>query len=83
MPTTATAPHPGAIVPTLCDSIDIVVWFHQAIKATSAGASNSGANVIEFQKDREEWSDMTIVCLLEAYMEKFTQLNRGNLRGRD
>ncbi|KAI4349042.1 hypothetical protein L6164_009690 [Bauhinia variegata] len=37
----------------------------------------------EYRKDREEWSDAAIVCLLEAYMEKFTQLNRGNLRGRD
>ncbi|KAF7818719.1 uridylate kinase [Senna tora] len=37
----------------------------------------------EYRKDREEWSDAAIVCLLEAYTEKFTQLNRGNLRGRD
>ncbi|XP_028783311.1 uncharacterized protein LOC114739417 [Neltuma alba] len=41
--------------------------------------SNGG----EYRKDREEWSDAAIVCLLEAYTEKFTQLNRGNLRGRD
>ncbi|PPS15074.1 hypothetical protein GOBAR_AA05498 [Gossypium barbadense] len=38
---------------------------------------------IEYRKDREEWSDAAIGCLLEAYMEKLTQLNRGNLRGRD
>ncbi|KAE8664172.1 Uridylate kinase [Hibiscus syriacus] len=37
----------------------------------------------EYRKDREEWSDTAIGCLLEAYMEKLTQLNRGNLRGRD
>ncbi|KAF9676594.1 hypothetical protein SADUNF_Sadunf08G0018800 [Salix dunnii] len=34
-------------------------------------------------KDREEWSDMAISCLLEAYTEKYNQLNKGNLRGRD
>ncbi|XP_027365468.1 uncharacterized protein LOC113872254 isoform X2 [Abrus precatorius] len=43
-------------------------------------SSTAGA---EYRKDREEWSDTAIVCLLEAYTEKFTQLNRGNLRGRD
>lgn len=37
----------------------------------------------EYRKDREEWSDAAIACLLDAYLEKFTQLNRGNLRGRD
>ncbi|KAJ7971477.1 Uridylate kinase [Quillaja saponaria] len=37
----------------------------------------------DYRKDREEWSDEAIECLLEAYMEKFAQLNRGNLRGRD
>ncbi|XVF23410.1 hypothetical protein REPUB_Repub13aG0035500 [Reevesia pubescens] len=37
----------------------------------------------EYRKDREEWSDTAIACLLEAYTEKFNQLNRGNLRGRD
>ncbi|XVF76296.1 hypothetical protein PTKIN_Ptkin13bG0255000 [Pterospermum kingtungense] len=37
----------------------------------------------EYRKDREEWSDAAIGCLLDAYMEKLTQLNRGNLRGRD
>ncbi|KAG6769715.1 hypothetical protein POTOM_025376 [Populus tomentosa] len=37
----------------------------------------------EYRKDREEWSDVAIGCLLDAYMEKFTQLSRGNLRGRD
>ncbi|PNT18288.1 hypothetical protein POPTR_010G233500v4 [Populus trichocarpa] len=37
----------------------------------------------DYRKDREEWSDTAISCLLEAYTEKFNQLNRGNLRGRD
>ncbi|KAK6140049.1 hypothetical protein DH2020_026184 [Rehmannia glutinosa] len=43
----------------------------------SAGGSG------DYRKDREEWSDTAIACLLEAYSEKFLQLNRGNLRGRD
>ncbi|GAB4856510.1 hypothetical protein Ancab_014426 [Ancistrocladus abbreviatus] len=38
---------------------------------------------VEYRKDREEWSDSAIECLLEAYTEKYNQLNRGNLRGRD
>ncbi|KAJ8532770.1 hypothetical protein K7X08_015659 [Anisodus acutangulus] len=46
---------------------------------SSSGGGGSG----EYRKDREEWSDTAIACLLEAYMEKFVQLNRGNLRGRD
>lgn len=37
----------------------------------------------EYRKDREEWSDTAIGCLLDVYLEKFMQLNRGNLRGRD
>lgn len=32
---------------------------------------------------REEWSDAAIACLLDAFLEKFLQLNRGNLRVRD
>ncbi|KAL3754074.1 hypothetical protein ACJRO7_001336 [Eucalyptus globulus] len=47
----------------------------------AAGGSSGGGG--EYRKDREEWSDAAIACLLEAYTEKFTQLNRGNLRGRD
>ncbi|GAV63814.1 AA_kinase domain-containing protein/Myb_DNA-bind_4 domain-containing protein [Cephalotus follicularis] len=43
----------------------------------------SRSSCSEYRKDREEWSDAAIGCLLEAYLEKFTQLNRGNLRGRD
>ncbi|KAL2933514.1 Uridylate kinase [Bienertia sinuspersici] len=37
----------------------------------------------EYRKDREEWSDAAIECLLDAYTDKYTTLNRGNLRGRD
>ncbi|KAH7512082.1 hypothetical protein FEM48_Zijuj12G0052700 [Ziziphus jujuba var. spinosa] len=47
----------------------------------TGGASSGGGG--EYRKDREEWSDAAIACLLDAYTEKFTQLNRGNLRGRD
>eukprot|EP00249_Psilotum_nudum_P018648 c26902_g1_i1 orf=445-2097(+) len=36
-----------------------------------------------YKKDREEWSDGAISCLLDAYTEKYLQLNRGNLRGSD
>lgn len=43
----------------------------------------SSASAGDYRKDREEWSDTAIACLLEAYSEKFIQLNRGNLRGRD
>lgn len=42
-------------------------------------SSSSG----DYRKDREEWSDSAISCLLDAYTEKYIQLNRGNLRGRD
>ncbi|XAR64617.1 UMP kinase [Bertholletia excelsa] len=53
------------------------------IAGASAGGSSSSAGGGEYRKDREEWSDTAIECLLDAYTEKFTQLNRGNLRGRD
>ncbi|XP_024521281.1 uncharacterized protein LOC9633437 [Selaginella moellendorffii] len=38
--------------------------------------------VDSFKKDREEWSDTAICALLDAYTEKFLQLNKGNLRGK-
>ncbi|KAI4371347.1 hypothetical protein MLD38_019594 [Melastoma candidum] len=47
-------------------------------RSRSAASANS-----EYRKDREEWSDTAIACLLEAYTEKYAALNRGNLRGRD
>ncbi|XP_021743160.1 uncharacterized protein LOC110709253 isoform X2 [Chenopodium quinoa] len=52
-----------------------------AVIAGAGGGGISGAG--EYRKDREEWSDTAIECLLDAYTEKYTQLNRGNLRGRD
>ncbi|WCJ19180.1 aspartate/glutamate/uridylate kinase family protein [Euphorbia peplus] len=45
--------------------------------------SESNAAAVDYRKDREEWSDTAISCLLEAYTEKYNQLNRGKLRGRD
>lgn len=53
--------------------------YHYSKKAKIAGSSSGG----EYRKDREEWSDTAIACLLDAYLDKFMQLNRGNLRGRD
>ncbi|KAJ9181468.1 hypothetical protein P3X46_009596 [Hevea brasiliensis] len=50
-------------------------------KARPSGSAGNSSG--EYRKDREEWSDAAIECLLDAYTEKFTQLNRGNLRGRD
>ncbi|KAL9235933.1 hypothetical protein vseg_010654 [Gypsophila vaccaria] len=52
-------------------------------KAKSAAEISPSANSGEYRKDREEWSDAAIERLLDAYTEKLTQLNRGNLRGRD
>ncbi|XP_010278265.1 PREDICTED: uncharacterized protein LOC104612522 isoform X2 [Nelumbo nucifera] len=55
-------------------------------KQKSGGGSGSGTGTSgggDYRKDREEWSDSAIDCLLDAYTEKFVQLNRGNLRGRD
>ncbi|XP_023913355.1 uncharacterized protein LOC112024934 [Quercus suber] len=49
----------------------------------SKPSGSAGASGGEYRKDREEWSDAAIACLLDAYTDKFTQLNRGNLRGRD
>lgn len=53
---------------------------HKRSRLSSAAAASSGG---ESRKDREEWSDAAIACLLDAFIEKYTQLNRGNLRGRD
>ncbi|XP_059667503.1 uncharacterized protein LOC132312947 isoform X2 [Cornus florida] len=51
--------------------------------ASASGGATSGSGGGEYRKDREEWSDTAIACLLEAYTDKFMQLNKGNLRGRD
>ncbi|XP_058205705.1 uncharacterized protein LOC131319474 [Rhododendron vialii] len=54
-----------------------------AAAATSATVESPGSCSGENRRDREEWSDSAIDSLLEAYTGKYTQLNRGNLRGRD
>ncbi|KAI3522916.1 hypothetical protein L1887_00968 [Cichorium endivia] len=50
-------------------------------KSKITGSSSGGGG--DYRKDREEWSDTAIAFLLDAYLEKFMQLNRGNLRVRD
>uniref|UniRef100_A0A251VRU1 Myb/SANT-like DNA-binding domain-containing protein n=1 Tax=Helianthus annuus TaxID=4232 RepID=A0A251VRU1_HELAN len=52
-------------------------------EAYGDGAYCSQQITVAYRKDREEWSDTAIACLLDAYLDKFVQLNRGNLRGRD
>ncbi|ONM17807.1 aspartate/glutamate/uridylate kinase family protein [Zea mays] len=49
-------------------------------KGRGGGGSSS---VSDYRKDREEWTDGAISSLLDAYTDRFEQLNRGNLRGRD
>ncbi|KAA8516649.1 hypothetical protein F0562_016845 [Nyssa sinensis] len=53
------------------------------LASAGGGGATSASGSGEYRKDREEWSDTAIACLLDAYTEKFMQLNRGNLRGRD
>lgn len=60
---------------------DGVSWEKGSKKLRCSVSSSSGGN--DYRKDREEWSDEAIGCLLDAYTEKYVQLNRGNLRGRD
>lgn len=50
-------------------------------KGRSGGGSSSVADL--YRKDREEWTDGAITSLLDAFTDRFEQLNRGNLRGRD
>ncbi|KAJ4969622.1 hypothetical protein NE237_002721 [Protea cynaroides] len=52
-------------------------------KSKGGGGSDYTSGGGDYRKDREEWSDTAIGCLLDAYSDKFIQLNRGNLRGRD
>ncbi|KAK7267873.1 hypothetical protein RIF29_20553 [Crotalaria pallida] len=68
------------------DGTTLPYGYNKRPKTASIGSGSGGGGgggAAEYRKDREEWSDAAIVCLLEAYTEKFTQLNRGNLRGRD
>ncbi|XP_042402905.1 uncharacterized protein LOC121992523 isoform X1 [Zingiber officinale] len=53
------------------------------INAAANKKSKSMPSSGDYRKDREEWSDTAIGSLLDAYAEKFVQLSRGNLRGRD
>ena len=51
---------------------------------SGGGRKGRGGGVSsDYRKDREEWTDGAISSLLDAYMDRFEQLNRGNLRGRD
>ncbi|KAI4352627.1 hypothetical protein L6164_006861 [Bauhinia variegata] len=57
-----------------------------AVGGATSADPDSGADAtyrVDYRKDREEWTDTAIAILLDAYTEKFNQLNRGNLRGRD
>ncbi|XP_020581287.1 uncharacterized protein LOC110025257 [Phalaenopsis equestris] len=49
----------------------------------SRSSSVAPSSSSDYRKDREEWSDSAIGCLLDAFTEKYVLLNRGNLRGRD
>lgn len=57
-------------------------YYYKKLK-TAAESDSGGTYRADYRRDREEWSDSAIECLLDAYTEKFNQLNRGNLRGRD
>uniref|UniRef100_A0A0D9W4J9 UMP kinase n=1 Tax=Leersia perrieri TaxID=77586 RepID=A0A0D9W4J9_9ORYZ len=52
-------------------------------KKGRGGGSGGAAGSWESRKDREEWTDGAISSLLDSYTDRFEQLNRGNLRGRD
>ncbi|KAJ3683344.1 hypothetical protein LUZ60_013571 [Juncus effusus] len=54
-----------------------------AAASSSSPAASGGGGGGDYRKDREEWSDSAINSLLDSYTERFEQLNRGNLRGRD
>uniref|UniRef100_A0A5B7BNS9 UMP kinase n=1 Tax=Davidia involucrata TaxID=16924 RepID=A0A5B7BNS9_DAVIN len=58
-------------------------YYYKKLKHGPAADSSGGEYRVDYRKDREEWSDSAISCLLDAYTEKYMQLNRGNLRGRD
>ncbi|CAL1386924.1 unnamed protein product [Linum trigynum] len=56
---------------------------HGAEPESTANTAATPDYRADYRKDREEWSDTAISCLLDAYTVKYSQLNRGNLRGRD
>ena len=48
-------------------------YYYKKLKPSSASESGGGGEYrVDYWKDREEWSDSAIACLLEAYTEKFT-----------
>jgi hypothetical protein len=51
--------------------------------AGGGGGRKARGSSSDYRKDREEWTDGAISSLLDAYTDRFEQLNRGNLRGRD
>lgn len=57
------------------------LYLSKRSKLGGGGSATPGGT--DNRKDREEWNDTAIECLLDAFMEKFAQLNWGNLRGRD
>ncbi|XP_054789915.1 uncharacterized protein LOC129295417, partial [Prosopis cineraria] len=76
-------------------AVDSSYYYNKKSKSSVAGSGGSVATSaepdlgseatyrVDYRKDREEWSDTAIECLLDAYTDKLNQLNRGNLRGRD
>ncbi|XP_028780417.1 uncharacterized protein LOC114736718 [Neltuma alba] len=86
----------GGVTPTSKrTAVDSSYYYNKKLKSSAAGGGGSVATSaepdlgseatyrVDYRKDREEWSDTAIECLLDAYAEKLNQLNRGNLRGRD
>uniref|UniRef100_A0A7N0V3R4 UMP kinase n=1 Tax=Kalanchoe fedtschenkoi TaxID=63787 RepID=A0A7N0V3R4_KALFE len=58
-------------------------YYYKKLKPTLLNGAGSESACVDYRKDREEWSDAAISSLLDVYIDKYTQLNRGNLRGRD
>ncbi|CAM8968158.1 unnamed protein product [Rhodiola kirilowii] len=58
-------------------------YYYKKLKPTLLNGAGSESGCVDYRKDREEWSDSAIALLLEVYVDKYNQLNRGNLRGRD
>ena len=42
-------------------------YYYKKLKPSGASESGSGEYRVDYRKDREEWSDSAISCLLEAY----------------
>uniref|UniRef100_A0A7N0UA99 UMP kinase n=1 Tax=Kalanchoe fedtschenkoi TaxID=63787 RepID=A0A7N0UA99_KALFE len=63
--------------------IDGTALYKRSKIGEGSGSGSAAPGGGDYRRDREEWSDTAIGCLLEAYMSKYAQLNKGNLRGRD